>query len=232
MTDPRIHAAARPGASASGVTAVSAILLGGAWPAGLAAGVLAILHSSLFGARTVVIAGAVHTTRSQILDSERPRPRAAAHRRRHHGDGSGGSTGCPGCGGLRARRVALDRRRRRRRAVPVATSRLPGGGFALLDATGRVLERPGPRPRPCRSSSLPAVLGAAGQLSSALGADRCWRQQLRCRCRSCRGWTRSSAPPTGSCCDLSGGLTAVVGDDEALARSSSRSRPVLATGRL
>ena len=140
--------------------------------AGLSAGAVAVLHSRLFAARSVVIAGAVNTSRSEILDSS-GLWRRAPPRRCQPGPGDPAPRPPP-LGAFAAVSahwpstvaVAIVER------VPVATTRLASGGYAVLDSTGRVLadeiSRPfglplvvigGPVPRPG------ATLGAgAGSL--------------------------------------------------------------------
>jgi len=66
MTDPRIQARRVRVERQRGHRRLS-IVLGAIVAAGAAAGAVAIAHSSLFSARTVVIAGAVQTPRSEIL---------------------------------------------------------------------------------------------------------------------------------------------------------------------
>ena len=67
MTDPRISSKARARVERERGHRRLSFLLAVLAAAGLSAGAFAILHSSLFSARTVVIAGAVHTPRSEIL---------------------------------------------------------------------------------------------------------------------------------------------------------------------
>ena len=102
--------------------------------------------------------------------------------------------------------------------VPVATTALPAGGYALLDATGRVLAGPGRRglrrspSSRCRPSRLP------GQFARGLGTSpaRHRRPAPRVPPAPFAGDRRSSAD--GVVLHLKGGLRAVVGDDEALAQ--------------
>ncbi len=67
MTDPRIQARRVRVQRQRGHRRLS-ILVGVLAAAGAVAGAVAIAHSSLFSARTVVIAGAVQTPRSEILE--------------------------------------------------------------------------------------------------------------------------------------------------------------------
>jgi cell division protein FtsQ len=132
--------------------------------AGLSAGALAILHSRLFSARTVVIAGAVHTPRSAILEVtglDRAPPLIDVN---------------PSVMQSRLDRLAwvlmayvhvawpstvsIDVVER----VPVATSPIGAGGYAVLDSSGRVLADAALRP-----AGLPLV--ALGNISASPGTS-------------------------------------------------------------
>jgi cell division protein FtsQ len=184
--------------------------------AGLSAGAFAILHSSLFSARTVVIAGAVHTPRSEILkvsglDREPPLIDVNSTVMENRIDrlpwvlDSTVHVAWPSTVSV----LVVER-------VAVATSPREGGGFLLLDATGRVLANQAQRP-----AGLPLV--ELSDVSSLPG-------------RSLAAWTRplldaaahlpvsllprvvliAASRTDGIVLSLRGGLRAVVGDDDAL----------------
>jgi cell division protein FtsQ len=217
MTDPRIQARRVRVQRQRGHRRLR-ILLGVLAATGLSAGAVAVLHSSLFSARTVVIAGAVQTPRSEILDAtglDREPPlidvKAAAMERRLerlpwvatasvHVEWPSTVT------------VAIVER------IPVATTVLPAGGYAVLDSTGRVLEDQASLP-----SALPliAVQAIPGSPGSSLGASA--RPLLAAAAQlpvsllpRLQEIVVSGAD--GLVLDLKGGLRAVVGDDEALAQ--------------
>ena len=145
--------------------------------AGLSAGALALLHSSLFGARTVVIAGAVHTPRGEILAGQRPRSGASPHRRQPGTIMARRLDRLPWVAdGLGARRLAVDRRRRRRRAGPGRDGAvLPAGGYAVFDSTGRVLADQATRPAGLPARRAPASSRRRRGARSAPRLDRCSR---------------------------------------------------------
>jgi cell division protein FtsQ len=215
MTDPRIQARRVRVERQRGHRRL-AFLLSVLAAAGLSAGAVAVLHSRLFAARSVVIAGALNTSRSEILATsglwrEPPlidvNPAQVARRLDR----------LPWVLSASVRRewpssvaVAIVER------VPVATSRLASGGYAVLDSTGRVLADessrpaglpvlvlPGPAPRPGAS------LGAAGQALTAAAAQL--PESLVARVSQI-----VLTSSDGVVLHLEGGLEAVVGDDEAL----------------
>jgi cell division protein FtsQ len=217
MTDPRIQARRVKVERQRGHRRLR-VLIGAVVLALGVAGALAIAHSSLFSARTVVIAGAVQTPRSEILavtglDREPPLidlNTGSMQRRLErlpwvvtasvHLDWP--ST------------VAITVVER----VPVAATALATGGYALLDATGRVLEDQTSRP-----SALPlvSVLGVPGSPGSSLGAS------ARALLATASQFPVSLLPrlqdivassADGVVLHLKGGLRAIVGDDEALAQ--------------
>ena len=223
MIDPRIRAR-RVGVERQRGRRRLGVLAGVFVAAGLTAGTLGLLHSPLFGARTVVIAGAVHTGRGEILkvtglDREPPLIDVnTAMMQRRLERLSWVSTASVHVDWPSTVSVAVVER------IPVAASVLPSGGYALLDATGRVLSRQALRPTGLPLVGVPRPPGLPG---SSLGAAA--RPLL----------TAAAALPVslvahvndivasggdGIVVRLTGGMTAIVGDDQALARSSSRSR--------
>ena len=217
MTDPRIQARRVKVERQRGHRRLR-VLIGAVVLAGGVAGALAIAHSSLFSARTVVIAGAVQTLRSEILavtglDREPPLidlNTGSMQRRLERLPWV--VTASVHLDWPSTVAIAVVER------VPVAATALAAGGYALLDATGRVLEDQTSRP-----SALPlvAVPGVPGSPGSSLGASA---QALLA--------TASQFPVTllprlqdivassadGVVLHLKGGLRAIVGDDEALAQ--------------
>ena len=220
MTDPRIQATARAGRAR-------------AWPPppehrarrcssrpGCRPGAVAVLHTSLFGARTVVIAGAVHTTRSQILtvsglDAEPPLidVNAAAMQRRL--DRLPWVLEAAG-----ERRLALDRRGRRRRAGAGRDEPAVGrAATAVFDATGRVLADEAIAPGGLPLVALPGASSPAGQLARGTGAPAARRRGPAAGLAPAPGCRRSSPRlAEGVVLHLNGNVRAVVGDDQALAR--------------
>ena len=196
--------------------------------AGLSAGAVAVLHSKLFGARTVVIAGAVHTTRSQILTASglwREPPlidvNASAMQRRLDRLpwvlASEVNVDWPATVA-----VAIVER------VPVATSRLAGGGYGVYDATGRVLADVATRPGGLPLVALP---GASSRPGSSLGAPA--RQLLDAAAQLpvsllSRVQEIVASPRQGVVLHLNGNVRAVVGDDQALAEKFVSLATVLA----
>jgi len=194
------------------------VLLGVIALAGAGAGAVAVLHSSLLSARTVVIAGAVETPRSEILavtGLDRKPPlidvdTVAMQRRLER-------LAWVASAAVRLEwpstvAVAIVER------TPVATTRLPAGGYALLDATGRVLAD-----EPSRPSSVPlvAVSPAPGVPGTTLRASS--RPVLATAAQlpvSLLPRLSEIAVSTtdGVVLRLKGGLRAIVGDDEALAQ--------------
>jgi len=216
MTDPRIQARRVSVERERGHRRLNVVLAVLA-AAGLSAGALAVLHSSLFGARTVVIEGAVHTSRSQILevsglDREPPLVDVNAARMERRLDR------LPWVGEALVNvdwpaTVAVEVVER----VPVATSRLATGGYGLYDASGRVLADQASRPE-----GLPLVVlpGAASKPGGSLGAPA--RQLLDAAAQlpvSLLSRVReiASSADDGVVLHLNGNLTAVIGDDQALA---------------
>ena len=215
MTDPRIQARRVRVERQRGHRRLG-MLLAVLAAAGLSAGVVSVLHSRLFAARSVVIAGAVNTSRSEILavsglDKEPPLIDVNA-----------------GAISLRVDRLAwvlsasvkvewpstvavsvVER-------VPVAARHLLGGDYAVLDSTGRVLADESSRP-----AGLPLVVlpGASASPGSSLGASA--RDLLVAAAQL----PESLVPRVNEIVDsvtdgvvvrLEGGVNAVVGDDEAL----------------
>jgi cell division protein FtsQ len=215
MTDPRIQARRVRVERQRGHRRLS-IVLGAIVAAGAAAGAVAIAHSSLFSARTVVIAGAVQTPRSEILGVtglNREPPlidvnTGAMQRRLERLPWVASASVHVDWPSTVA--IAVVER------MPVAATALPAGEYALLDSSGRVLADQTSRP-----SALPlvAVPGVPGSPGSSLGASA--RPLLA---------TAAQLPVSllprlreivfsagdGVVLRLKGGLRAVVGDDEAL----------------
>ena len=217
MTDPRIQARRVRVQRQRGHRRLG-VLLGVIVAAGAVAGAVAVLHSSLFSARTVVIAGAVETPRSEILavtglDREPPLidvDTGALQRRLER------------LPWVATASVNLDWPSTVTVAIvewtPVATTALPAGGYALLDSSGRVLADQASRP-----SSLPlvAVARVPGSPGSTLGAQA--RQLLAAAAQLPvsllpRLQEIFSSAADGVVLRLRGGLRAIVGDDESLAQ--------------
>ncbi|MGD0943287.1 MAG: FtsQ-type POTRA domain-containing protein [Acidimicrobiales bacterium] len=216
MTDPRIQARRVRVERQRGHRRLG-LLLSALAAAGASAGAVAILHSSLFSARTVAIAGAVHTPRSEILEvsglDRRPPlidvdPAAIERRldRLPWVSTAAVQVHWPST-------VDLDVVER----VPVATSPLEGGGFAVLDSTGRVLADQAARPAGlplvalAKISSLPgSSLGPAARPLLAAAAQLPVSLLPRVQEIAVSG-------SDGIVLHLEGGLRAVIGDDEALA---------------
>ncbi len=215
MTDPRIHARRVRVERQRGHRRLG-IVLGVLVAAGVSVGVVALLHSSLFGARTVVIAGAEHTSRGQVLEVtglDRKPPlidvnTTVMERRLDR---------LPWVGEAHVHvewpstvSVAVVER------TPVAVSILPTGGYAVLDVTGRVLADQTKRPDELPVVSVPATPGRPGSslgIASrpVLAAAAALPVSLLSRVDEIVG-----SGPEGVVLRLSGGLKAVVGDDEAL----------------
>ena len=217
MTDPRMQARRVRVQRQRGHRRLS-ILVGVLAAAGVVAGAVAIAHSSLFSARTVVIAGAVQTPRSEILEVTGLRREpplidvntGAMQRRLERLPWV--ATASVHLEWPSTVAIAVVER------IPVASTVLPAGDYALLDSTGRVLEDQTSRPSALPLISLPGVPGSPG---SSLGASA--RPLLA---------TAAQLPVSllprlqeivvsagqGVVLRLKGGLRAVVGDDEALAQ--------------
>jgi len=217
MTDPRIHERRVRVERQRGRRRLN-ILIGAFVAAGLTAGAVALLHSSLFGARTVVIAGAVHTSKAEILEVtglDRKPPlvdvnTAAMERRLDRLPWV--ATSWVHIDWPATVAVALVER------VPVATSQLPAGGYALFDSTGRVLGDQASRPAALPLISAPQVPGLPGSWLGAsarplLAAAAALPVSLLPRVDEI-----VVAGADGVELRLAGGLTAVVGDDLALAQ--------------
>ncbi len=217
MTDPRIQARRVRVERQRGHRRLS-ILLGVVLAAGAVAGSVAVAHSSLFSARTVIIAGAVQTPRSEILEVsglDREPPlidvnTGAVQRRLERLPWV--ATASVHVDWPSTVAIAIAER------IPVATTALPAGGYALLDSTGRVLEDQASRP-----SALPlvAVQGAPGSPGSSLGASA--RPLLAAAAQLPvsllpRLQEIVTSGADGVVLRLKDGLRAVVGDDEALAQ--------------
>jgi cell division protein FtsQ len=179
---------------------------------------VAVLRSSLFSARTIVIAGAVQTPRSEILqvsglDRDPPliEVNTAAMERRIER--------LPWVAKASVQvdwpstvTVAVVER------IPVATSLLPGGGYALVDSSGRVLADQAPRPSGLPLITAPGIPRSPG---SSLGASA--RPLLAAAAElpvSLLSRVEEIVPggADGVVLRLKGGLRAVVGDDTALAQ--------------
>ena len=217
MTDPRIQARRVRVERQRGHRRLS-IVLGVLLAAGAVAGAVAAAHSSLFSARTVVIAGAVQTPRGEILEVtglDREPPlidvnTGAVQRRLERLPWV--ATASVKVDWPSTVAIAIVER------IPVATTALPAGGYALLDSTGRVLEDQTSRP-----SALPlvSVQGAPGSPGSSLGAS--YRPLLAAAAQLPvsllpRLQEIVASRDDGVVLHLKHGLRAVVGDDEALAQ--------------
>jgi cell division protein FtsQ len=217
MTDPRIHARRVKVQRQRGRRRLS-VVLGVLLVAGIAAGTVAVLHSSLFGARTIVIAGAVRTDRDEILkttglDREPPLVDVNTAGMQHRLER------LPWVATASVRvdwpstvTVALVER------VPVATARSPVGTYVLLDATGRVLADQAARPAGLPLVSLPGGLGPPGSslgasARSVLAAAAALPVSLRPRVEEI-----VAAGADGVVVRLTDGMTALVGNDQALAQ--------------
>ncbi len=229
MTDPRIQARRVRVERERGHRRLG-VLLAVLAAAGLSAGALALLHTSLFGARTVVIAGAVHTPRSEILavsglDREPPLIDVNPGEIARHLDrlpwvlASSVHLEWPSTVS-----VAVVER------VPVATGRLAGGGYAVFDSTGRVLvdqaSRPAGLPLVALASPPPAAGGSLGASSAPLLAAAA---QLPV---SLVSWVQEiTTGAEGVVLRLGGGVRAVMGDDQALSAKFTSLATVLARAR-
>jgi cell division protein FtsQ len=217
MTDPRIHARRVRVERERGHRRLG-LLLTLLVAAGLSAGAVALLHSSLFGARTVVIAGAVQTQRSEILAVTglvREPPlididTATMQRRLERLPWV--ATATVHLDWPSTVSVGLVER------IPVATTALVGGGYALLDESGRVLKDQTSRP-----SGLPLVAVRQSPLRPGGHLGAATRSMLT----AAASFPVSLLPNLQEIVDsagdgvvlhLKGGLRAVVGDDEALAQ--------------
>jgi cell division protein FtsQ len=215
MTDPRIQARRVSVERQRGHRRLGFVLAVLA-AAGLSAGAVAVLHSRLFSARSVVIAGAVHTTRAEIVSASglyrTPplldlNPAAISERleRLPWVETASVRVDWPSTVA-----VAIAER------VPVATSRLASGGYALFDASGRVLADEASRP-----AGIPLVVVADPSASpgSFLGAEA--RLELVAAAQlpeSLLGRVQeiTVSDTEGVVLHLQGGMSAVVGDDGAL----------------
>jgi len=214
VTDPRIQARRVSVEREKGHRRLS-ILLSVLAAAGLSAGALAILHTSLFGARTIVIAGAVHTPRAEIVNVsglQKARPLLDVNA----GTISRRLERLPWVANATVRvewpstvAIAVVER------VPVATARLSRGGYAVVDSTGRVLADQATRPiglplvALAVSSSPPgASLGASAQPLLETAAQLPVALVPRVR--------EIVTGADGVVLRLKGGMRAVMGDDQAL----------------
>ena len=215
MTDPRIQARRVGVQRAKGrrrLRAVLAVLgLGG-----LGAGGVAVAHSSLFAARSVVIAGAVHTSRAEVVSV------TGLWRRPPLIDVSPSSMereldSLPWVASSTVRvawpstvAVALVER------VPVATAKSAPHSYALIDETGRVLAF-----EPNRPAGLPLVvdLGPIGLPGSSIAKENlplvataaALPVSLLAKVRSI-----GDSPSLGVVVQLNDGVRAVVGADQSL----------------
>lgn len=215
MTDPRIQARRVRVEREKGHRRLG-VLVSVLVAAALSAGALLILHSPLFGSRSVLISGAVHTTRSQVLSAsglDRERPlvdidTAVLERRLDRLPWvltSRVSLQWPS--GVS---VSLSER------VPVACGRVPGVGYALYDASGRVLAYQASRP-----AGLPLVVtgGRPGRPGSFLpAADRPLVAAAGALPVSLLGRLDDivTERSDGVVLNLAGGMRAVLGDDSQL----------------
>lgn len=173
MTDPRIHerrvlVARQKGRRRRKVIAATSVLVL------LAAGAFAIVHSSVLGARHVEVSGASHTPKATVVEAA-------------------GLKGAPPLVDLSASAIAerVERlpwvgtatvaiswpttvRIRLTERTPVACAVLPGGDYAVMDATGRVLQdaasRPASLPLIAATGTLPAPGGRADPATQELAA--------------------------------------------------------------
>lgn len=214
MTDPRIQARRVSVERQRGHRRLN-VLVSFLAAVGLSAGALAILHTSMFGARTVVIAGAVHTQRGEILAAsglgkEPPlidvNPGTVTRRLERLPWVLNASVHIewPSTVGI----AVVER-------VPVAATELSGGGYGLVDSTGRVLVDQASRPAGlplvalAASSSRPGVtLGAFAEPLLATAAQLPVSLEGRVR--------EIVTGPDGVVLRLRGGMSAVIGDDQAL----------------
>jgi cell division protein FtsQ len=184
----------------------------------LSAGAIAVLHSSLFSARQVVISGDVHTTRAQVFAATGLNHRpplvdidAGALARRLEALPWVASASVHVAWPTTVD-VELSER------VPVATSVLAHGGYALLDAEGRVLADYSARP-----VSLPVVAGTgpigAPGTSVAPSAEPVLAAAAALPVSLLRRVTVISETATeGVVVQLTNGVKAVVGNGQALAQ--------------
>ena len=214
MTDPRIQARRVKVEREKGHRRLH-VLLSFLAAAGLSAGALAILHTSVFGARTVVIAGAVNTSRAQILTVSglRKQPPLIDIN--------------PGTISRRLERLAWVARASVHiewpstvsiavvERVPVAAAHLSKGGYAVFDSSGRVLKDVASRP-----VGLPLVALSASSLRPGVFVEGSSEKLLTAAAQlpvSLVGQVREIlAGPEGVVLRLSGGMKAVLGDDQAL----------------
>jgi cell division protein FtsQ len=217
MTDPRIHERRVRVQRQRGHRRLG-IVVGLLLAAGLSAGTFALLHTSLFGARTVVIAGAVHTERGQILlvtglNREPPLIDVNTTTMARRLDR---------LPWVAAASVAVDWPSTVAVAVveriPVATAHLAKGGYGLLDATGRVLSDKATRPRELPLVGVAGILGRPGSSIDAsagplLAAAAALPVSLLPQVEAI-----VDTPGEGIVLRLEGGVTAIVGDDDALAQ--------------
>jgi len=217
MTDPRIQARRVRVERQRGRRRLSA-LLGVFLAAGLTAGAVTLLHSSLLSARTVVIVGDVQTTRGEILEAtglDRKPPlidldtATMEHRVERL---PWVATAAVHLDWPSTVAIAVVER------IPVATAVLPTGGYALLDSTGRVLKYQESRPLTLPLIAAPEVPGLPG---SSLGASA--RPLLAAAAELpvsllARLQEIVASGADGVVLRLDGGLKAIVGDDEALAQ--------------
>jgi len=217
VTDPRIHERRVRVERERGRRRLR-ILLGTILAAGLIAGTLAVLHTSLFGARSVLITGAAHTPRGEIIHvtglyREPPlidlNTTAMARRldRLPWVASASVKLDWPST-------VAISLTER----TPVAASVLPSGRYAVLDASGRVLADERSRPA---ALALVEPSRTPGDPGSSLGAS------ARSLLAAAAALPVSLLPQVdqiavsrsdGVVVRLAGGREAVVGDDEALAQ--------------
>jgi cell division protein FtsQ len=215
MTDPRIQARRVEVQRQQGHRRLG-LLLAVLSALALSAGALGVLHSRLFSARSVVISGAVHTTRTEVLtasglNKEPPLldvNAAAVSRRLERLAWVNTATvhiEWPST-------VAISIAER----VPVAASRLGTRGYAVFDATGRVLADEATMPA---GIPLVAVDDSRAPPGTSLGAEA--RAELVAAAELpeslvSRVQEISTSRADGIVLELQGGLHAVVGDDAAL----------------
>jgi cell division protein FtsQ len=214
VTDPRIQARRVSVEREKGHRRLSVVLSVLA-AAGLSAGALAILHTSLFGARTVVIAGAANTSRAEILavSGLRKQPplidvnRGTVSRRLERLPWVLSASVHLEWPSTVA--IAIVER------IPIAATPLSKGGYAVLDSTGRVLEDELSRP-----VGLPLVEVAASSSRPGASVEGSSEPLLLTAARlpvSLVSRVREIfTGPEGLVLRLRSGMSVVVGDDKAL----------------
>jgi cell division protein FtsQ len=196
----------------------------------LGAGTLALVHSPILGARHVVVSGAPEVPASVVIRaaglSNHPPlidlDAAVIARRVERLPWV--ATAAVQIGWPSSVSIRLTER------VPVATVRLPGGGYAVCDATGRILEDVAARP-----ASLPVVSAArVGRPGSTLGGS------AQALAAVAAAMPESMVPQAvelassaeGTVLVLNGGLEAIIGSSDSLSQKFVSLATVLAHGGL